>query len=84
MATPRSQDPWASDVPISRPEPPPSDVPVQVGFGAFGFSMNGMVHDVSAAQLEEMFTPHFAPEGFIGEFTERLDAPIDADPPEPS
>lgn len=55
-------DHWASDVPISRPEPPPGDVPVLVDFQGFGFSMNGMVHNLTEADVEEMTTPYFAPQ----------------------
>lgn len=60
-------DTWASDTPISMPEAPPEDVPVLVDFEGFGFSMSGIVHNVSGADLEELRSPHFAPEGYQGE-----------------
>lgn len=61
---PREQ--WASDTPVSVPKPPPSDVPVVVDFGGFGFSMNGMVHNLTQPDLDEMTTPAYAPEGYLG------------------
>ena len=57
---------WATDDLISFPEPPPPDAPVVESFDGFGFSMNGMVHDITPADLEEMTTPMFAPEGYRG------------------
>jgi hypothetical protein len=59
-------DTWATDTAVSFPEPPTSDVPVLVDFEGFGFTMNGMAHNISGTDLEEMLTPHFAPEGFVG------------------
>lgn len=61
-----SREHWASDTPVSTPHPPPTDVPVQVDFGGFGFSMNGMVHNLTESDLEEMITPFYAPEGYQG------------------
>lgn len=61
-----SREHWASDTPVSAPHPPPSDVPVQVDFGGFGFSMNGMVHNLTQPDLEDMLTPLYAPEGYLG------------------
>ena len=60
-----TQEHWSTDTPISAPEAPPADVPVLTDFGGFGFSMNGIVHNVSEADLEEMTTPMYAPEGFL-------------------
>lgn len=57
---------WAADAPISMPVPPPGDVPVVESFGALGFSMNGIVHDITEADLEDLATPMYAPEGFRG------------------
>lgn len=57
---------WATDTPVSFPEPPPGDVPVLVDFEGFGFTMNGMAHNISGPDLEEMVTPYFAPEGYQG------------------
>ena len=57
---------WATDSPISFPEPPPDGFPVLESFGAFGFAMSGMVHDITPADLEDLTTPMFAPEGFRG------------------
>ena len=60
---------WATDVPISFPEPPSEDAPVLVDFDGFGFTSGGIVHNLSGADLEEMVTPTFAPQGFGGEDT---------------
>lgn len=56
---------WGSDVPVSAPHPPPADVPVHVDFGGFGFSTNGMVHNITQPDLEDMLTPFYSPEGQI-------------------
>lgn len=67
---PREQ--WASDALVSTPQPVPDDVPVQVDFGGFGFSMNGMVHNLSQPDLEDMLTPLYAPEGYLSSVEEEL------------
>ena len=61
-----TQEHWATDTPISFPEPPPSDTPVLVDFDGFGFTSGGIVHNLSGADLEEMVTPTFSPQGFTG------------------
>lgn len=63
MAKKEAREKWASDTPVSAPQPPPTDVPVLVDFGGFGFSMNGMVHNLTSEDLEDMLTPLYAPEG---------------------
>lgn len=60
-------DHWATDTPVSFPEPPGADVPVLVDFEGFGFTMNGMAHNISGPDLEEMTTPYFAPQGYQGQ-----------------
>lgn len=60
------QEHWATDTPISFPEPAPNDVPVLTDFQGFGFSMNGLVHNLTQADVDEMTTPMFAPEGYLG------------------
>jgi hypothetical protein len=57
---------WATDTPISMPVPPPRDAPVMTDFDGFGFSMNGITHNLTEPDLEEMTTPFYAPEGFLG------------------
>lgn len=52
---------WASDSPISMPEPSPEDVVVDMG--AMGFTMSGLVNNLSLADLEEYSVPTFSPEG---------------------
>lgn len=64
-----TQEHWAADTPISFPVPPEQDAPVLVDFDGFGFTSNGIVHNISGADLEEMVTPTFAPQGFTGRDT---------------
>lgn len=61
-----SQEQWATDTPISFPVPPSVETPVLVDFDGFGFSANGICHNISGPDLEEMVTPHYAPQGFGG------------------
>ena len=63
-------DAWAADTAISRPDPP--SVPVMVDFDGFGFTMNGMAHNLSSGEIEELVIPTFAPEGYQG-FNEPID-----------
>jgi hypothetical protein len=51
---------WGSDVPISMPEPPRR--PIMVNFGGFGMTTGGIAHNITEADIEEMFTPFFGPE----------------------
>lgn len=60
------KDVWGTDTRVSKPEPPADDTPVLVSFGGFGFGAGGICHDVSASDVEEIFFPSFAPEGFNG------------------
>lgn len=78
------QEHWATDTLVSFPEPPPQDAPVLTDFQGLGFSMNGIVHNISDADLEDLTTPHFAPEGFrgithIGGDSDFGDAPLDGE-----
>lgn len=52
---------WGSDVPISMPEPPPTDVPRSVKFGGFAFGPNGLVPDLTQSDLDNLLQPFFAP-----------------------
>ncbi len=54
---------WASDVPVSMPVPYRPDEPVVVDMGGFGFTLGGVAHNISEADVEEWMTPVFAPEG---------------------
>lgn len=54
---------WASDVPVSMPQPYSPDMPVLVNLGGFGFTEGGIAHYLSQADADEMATPFFAPEG---------------------
>lgn len=62
-----SFDTWASDTPPSRPVPPPTNTPVLLDFEGFGFTVNGMVHNISESDLESMMVPTFAPQGFLND-----------------
>lgn len=61
----RSNEAWASDVPISRPVAP--DREVLVDFLGFGFTTGGMVLNATDSEIEELFMPPYMPEGY--EFT---------------
>lgn len=50
---------WGADVPISMPIP--SDTTVLVDMGAHGFTVNGLQHNLSQADLEEYTQPNFSP-----------------------
>lgn len=61
MTTPTPNN-WATDVPTSMP------VPVEqwpgmpkVDLGGFMFTINGIAHDVTESELEDIYTPRFAP-----------------------
>lgn len=54
---------WASDVPVSMPQPYRPDMPVLVDMGGFGFTEGGIAHNLSAADAEAMALPFFAPDG---------------------
>ena len=58
-----SQPDWGSDTPISLPSAPTASLPMLVDLGGsgFGFTAGGICHNITAAQLEEMATPPFAP-----------------------
>lgn len=60
------QDYWACDVKISMPEAPDSNDAILVNMGAHGFTVNGLVHNISAATLEGYIHPTFGPESIDG------------------
>ncbi len=55
-------DVWGADVPISMSEPAPYDRPIMVDWGGFAMTTGGVVHRVSAEDIEELFTPFFSPQ----------------------
>lgn len=57
---------WASDAPVSQPEPIDPERPVLVDLGGIGFTSGGLAHGLSNTDLEEIFTPRYAPEGYGG------------------
>ena len=71
----KRRETWASDTLISRPEPPNPEMPVLVDFEGFGFSMGGLVHNISETEIEEMFLPTYAPEGFMSDVDQALGGP---------
>lgn len=53
---------WASDVPISMPVPPSSDLPGIVPLGdGFTMTMGGIYHALDINAFEEYVTPTYAP-----------------------
>lgn len=54
-----SEQPWASDVPISMPQPLPE--PGLVPMFGFTFTTSGLFHDLTGADHERMSTPNYAP-----------------------
>lgn len=58
------KDVWASDGEVSKPEPLDPAMPARVRFGGFAFTAAGMAFDLDAGEVEEIFTPTFAPEGY--------------------
>lgn len=52
---------WAADTPVSRPEPL-GERPSLMSFeGGFCFTTGGMAFDLDETQVEEVFTPTYAP-----------------------
>jgi hypothetical protein len=58
-----TSDYWGTDTPISMPEPP-TDRPVVVDMGGFGFTTGGITHNLTEEDREETFSPFFSPEGY--------------------
>jgi hypothetical protein len=54
---------WGCDVPVSAPEVPQRYI--AVSFGGFAFTTQGMTHDITEGDREDLLTPYFAPEHFI-------------------
>lgn len=55
---------WGCDVPVSAPDVPARKV--EVRFGGFAFTTQGINHDITEADREDLLTPYFAPEHFLG------------------
>lgn len=54
-------DTWAADVTVSKPEPL-GDLPAIADFdGGFVFTTGGMAHGLTETEVEEVFTPTYAP-----------------------
>lgn len=56
--------PWASDTPVSQPEPMENSLPMLVDFGGVGMTSGGLAHSLTQADIEDVFTPFYAPEGY--------------------
>lgn len=54
-------DIWACDVRISQPETNKKENPPLVDMGGFAFTATGISHNISDADIEDLFTPDFAP-----------------------
>lgn len=52
--------PWAADTPISMPEPI-SGEETRVVMGGFVFTATGLRHDLTQADLDEIYVPSYAP-----------------------
>lgn len=52
---------WGADVPVSLPQPLPSDLIGQIPMGGFTMTVMGLFADLSAADHERMSRPSFAP-----------------------
>jgi hypothetical protein len=55
-------DEWGADCPTSMPTP--SEIPLdatKVDLGGFVFTENGIGHDLTAVDLEVVYTPRFQP-----------------------
>ncbi|MFF7198186.1 hypothetical protein ACFZAM_31320 [Streptomyces sp. NPDC008079] len=53
---------WGSDVPVSMPQPLPSDLTGHtVAMGGFVMTERGLFHDLSSADHDRMSRPQFAP-----------------------
>ena len=55
---------WGSDVPVSMPVPP--DQRPTVRMGGFGFGPNGICHDITSEERDEIAAPTYAPFNPIG------------------
>lgn len=53
--------PWASDTPVSMPEPLEDASATRVSMAGFCFTENGLRHDLTQEQWEQIRRPHFAP-----------------------
>ena len=60
------RDVWSADTAISRPEPIDEGLPPLVDLGGFVMTAGGLAHGLTNADMEEIFTPIYAPEGFRG------------------
>jgi hypothetical protein len=52
---------WGADVPVSMPQPLPSDVEGIVPMGGFVMTENGLFFDLSAADHERLSVPTYTP-----------------------
>ena len=54
-------DVWASDVRISQPDPNDQSNPITVDMDGFAFTQTGISHNIPNSEIEDLFTPFFAP-----------------------
>lgn len=55
------EQPWASDVPVSMPEPLADASALRIPMAGFCFTEYGLRHDLTYEQWEQVRRPHFAP-----------------------
>lgn len=58
--------PWMSDVPVSKPDPVNIALPVLVDFGGVGMNAAGLTTTLTQGEVEDVFMPVYAPQGFRG------------------
>lgn len=63
MPTPRPV--WGADCPVSMPLPPPADETKLIGMSGFAMTQYRLVHDITAAEYEQLAVPVYAPSGGI-------------------
>jgi len=61
VPTTRVAQTWSADVEVSKPRPP-TDRPVLVDMGGFGFTTGGLAHNLTEEIIEETYSPSYAPE----------------------
>jgi hypothetical protein len=55
--------PWGADVPVSMPQPAPTDAGAVVPMGGMAFTAAGLVHDLTEVDREELLSRGYGPGG---------------------
>lgn len=56
--------PWMTDTPVSKPGPVRAEQPVLVDFGGVGMSAGGLTSSLTEGEIEDVFFPVYAPQGY--------------------